>query len=69
MDKLILPAIGIGLALLAYQFFQGIKAEVRYKVMDMIDVAHVHPCQTYKWIFPTTTDDWVDIGRKSQHGG
>ena len=28
VDKLILPAIGIGLALLAYQFFKGIKAEV-----------------------------------------
>lgn len=29
VDKLILPAIGIGLALLAYQFFQGVKSEVR----------------------------------------
>ena len=30
VDKLILPAIGIGLAILTYQFFQGIRAEVRY---------------------------------------
>lgn len=29
VDKLIVPAIVVGLALLAYQFFQGIKAEVR----------------------------------------
>ncbi len=28
VDRLILPAIGIGLALLAYQFFSGIKNEV-----------------------------------------
>jgi hypothetical protein len=28
VDKLILPAIGVGLALLAYQFFSGIKNEV-----------------------------------------
>ena len=28
VDKLIKPAIGIGLALLAYQFFNGIKSEV-----------------------------------------
>jgi len=29
IDKLIKPAIGIGLALLAYQFFKGLDAEVR----------------------------------------
>jgi hypothetical protein len=28
IDKLMKPAIGIGLALLAYQFFKGIGAEV-----------------------------------------
>jgi hypothetical protein len=28
IDKLLLPAIGIGLALLAYQFFKGINAEL-----------------------------------------
>jgi hypothetical protein len=29
IDKLIKPAIGIGLALLAYQFFKGLDSEVR----------------------------------------
>jgi hypothetical protein len=29
VDKLLKPAIGIGLALLAYQFFKGLDAEVR----------------------------------------
>jgi len=29
IDKLIKPAIGIGLALLAYQFFKGLGKEVR----------------------------------------
>ena len=29
VDKLILPAIGIGLALLAFQFFKGVQSEVR----------------------------------------
>ena len=30
VDRLIVPAIGIGLALLAYQFLAGIKSEVRF---------------------------------------
>ena len=29
IDKLLLPAIGIGLALLLFQFFKGINSEVR----------------------------------------
>jgi hypothetical protein len=29
IDKLLKPAIGVGLALLAYQFFKGLDAEVR----------------------------------------
>jgi len=29
VDKLIKPAIGIGLALLAYQFIKGLQTEVR----------------------------------------
>lgn len=29
VDKLIIPAIGIGLAILAFQFLKGIKTEVR----------------------------------------
>lgn len=29
IDKLLIPAIGLALALLAYQFFKGITAEVR----------------------------------------
>lgn len=29
IDKLLKPAVGIALALLAYQFFQGLNSEVR----------------------------------------
>lgn len=31
VDKLIKPAIGVGLALLAYQFFKGLTGEVRFE--------------------------------------
>lgn len=39
IDKLIKPAIGIGLALLAYQFFKGINSEViRINVNDEMEL-------------------------------
>ena len=42
VDKLIKPAIGIGLALLAYQFFKGIKAEIpRINVEDELELRQV----------------------------
>lgn len=32
VDKLLKPAIGVGIALLAYQFLKGIGGEVRHEV-------------------------------------
>lgn len=40
VDKLILPAIGVGLALLAYQFFVGIKAEVCLEPVRLLPICH-----------------------------